>query len=73
MSDTVPSKNEEPILRHKALYMGTTLFKTDAENFDEKDISLVHLQETIAKRYPIDGSNFSKGNFRILVVLKENF
>ena len=61
MSENVPSNNEEAILKYKVLYLGTTLFKND-ETFDEKDISLIHLQDTIAKRYPINGANFSKGN-----------
>lgn len=63
MNQNVPSANQEPIVRNKLLYMGTTLFQKVDEGFNEKDITLAHLQETIAQRYPIDGSNFSRGIF----------
>lgn len=57
----IPSSDQEPIVKNRLLYMGTTPFKNYEQDFDEKDITLVHLQETISQRYPIDGSNFSKG------------
>jgi len=64
MNQDVPSTGQEPILKNRLLYMGTTLFQKVDEGFNEKDITLAHLQETIAQRYPIDGSNFSKGIYR---------
>ena len=60
MNQNLPSADQEPILRNRLLYMGTTLFQKADEGIDEKDISLAHLQDTIAQRYPIDGSNFAK-------------
>jgi hypothetical protein len=61
MNQDVPSTGQEPIIKNRLLYMGTTLFQKVDAGFDEKDITLAHLQDTIAQRYPIDGSNFSKG------------
>ena len=57
----IPSNNEEPLKKCRVLYMGTALFNNNLENFDEKNINLNILQETIAERYPVDGSNFAKG------------
>ena len=57
----IPSKNEEALKKCRVLYLGTTIFSKDSDNFNEKSINLSVLQETIAERYPIDGSNFAKG------------
>ncbi len=57
----IPSNNEEPLKKCRVLYMGTALFNNNLENFDEKNINLNILQDTIAERYPVDGSNFAKG------------
>ena len=69
MDQTLPIENpdQEPIIKNRLLYMGTTLFQKVDDNFDEKDITLSYLQDTIAQRYPVDGSNFAKGlkKFRI--------
>ena len=43
--------------------MGTTLFNKALDSFSEKNINLSALQDTIAERYPVDGSNFAKGCF----------
>lgn len=61
MSDLVPSHNEEALTRCKALYLGTSLFNTDPKKFNENRLSLSQLQDSIAKRYPVDGSNYAKG------------
>ena len=57
----IPSKNEQVLKKCRVLYMGTALFNKAPESFDEKNINLAVLQETIAERYPVDGSNFAKG------------
>ena len=69
MNGDLPSANQEPIVKNKLLYMGTTLFQKVDEGFNEKDITLAYLQETIAQRYPTDGSNFSKGILMRLKIL----
>jgi hypothetical protein len=62
----IPSNNEEPLKKCRVLYMGTALFNNNLENFDEKNINLNILQDTIAERYPVDGSNFAKGIFFLI-------
>jgi len=68
----MPSKNEEPLKKCRVLYLGTAIFNKNLEKFDEKNINLGVLQETIAERYPVDGSNFAKGFYflNILNLLK---
>lgn len=62
MSDNTPSQSEDPLCRCKALYLGTSIFNTNSKKFNESSLNLSQLQESIATRYPIDGSNFAKGN-----------
>lgn len=57
----IPSKYEEPLKKCRVLYMGTSIFTKTDPAFNEKNINLSVLQETIEQRYPVDGSNFSKG------------
>ncbi len=61
MSSSLPSHNETPICRSRALYLGTSIFSSDANKFDESQLTLDQLQPTISERYPIDGGQFSKG------------
>ena len=61
MSLNVPTQSEEPLSRCRSIYLGTSIFKPKTKVFDETKISLNLLQETIAERYPVDGSPFAKG------------
>ena len=66
----IPSKNQEALKKCRVLYMGTTIFARNSESFNENSINLNSLQGTIAERYPVDGSNFAKGNRLIITLLK---
>ena len=61
MSENIPSQNEEPICKCKALYLGTSVFNQDNKKVNESNLNLAQLQHTIAERYPIDGSNYAQG------------
>ncbi len=68
MSSQVPSQDEQALCRCRTLYLGTSLFdpivaqqSANGKKFNESNLSLNQLQDTIAKRYPVDGSNFAKG------------
>lgn len=61
MSSSLPSHNETPISRSRALYLGTSIFSSDANKIDESQLTLDQLQNTISERYPVDGGQFSKG------------
>lgn len=61
MSTSLPSPNEKPISRSRALYLGTSLFAVKTNKFDESKLTLDQLQKTIGERYPIGGSHFAKG------------
>lgn len=61
MSDSLPSLSEDALCRCKALYLGTAIFNNDSKKFNESRLSLSQLQESISLRYPVDGSNYSKG------------
>jgi hypothetical protein len=63
----VPSQDEQPLCRCRTLYLGTSLFDASSKKFAESNLSLNQLQDTIAKRYPVDGSNFAKG-FILLII-----
>lgn len=59
-TSNLPSQNEKPLLRSRALYLGTSIFTVNKKE-DEQNIKLEILQNSIAERYPIDGSSYSKG------------
>ena len=59
----LPSQEEQPLCRCRVLYLGTSLFDSGSKKFNETNLSLNQLQDTISKRYPTDGSNFAKGNY----------
>lgn len=61
MSESIPSQYEEPLCRCKALYLGTSIFNPLNKKINESTLNLSQLQDTIAQRYPTDGSNFAKG------------
>jgi hypothetical protein len=70
MSLNLPSQDESQLCRCRALYLGTNIFKPKTKRLDESKLSLSILQSTIAERYPIDGSNFSKGNKKLIFFSK---
>jgi hypothetical protein len=61
MSLSVPSLDEQPLAKCRALYLGTSVFNDNANTFDEASLNLAQIQATIGLRYPIDGSNYAKG------------
>ncbi len=61
LSTNLPSLNQKPLSRSRALYLGTSIFLSQANQYDESKLTLADLQKTIAERYPVDGSQFSKG------------
>lgn len=62
MSENIPSLNEEIICRFKALYLGTSVYvNPQNKKFNETSLNLAQLQDTIAERYPTDGSTYVKG------------
>jgi hypothetical protein len=63
MSD-LPNNNEQSLIRCRALYLGTCLYKSDAKRSSSainEILKLSQLQGSIASRYPTDGSNYAKG------------
>ena len=66
MSD-LPNNNEQSLIRCRALYLGTCLYKSADKKQQQQQhaaneiLKLSQLQATIATRYPIDGSNYAKG------------
>lgn len=61
MSEVVPSQNEDALCRCKALYLGTSIFNSDKKKLNDSRLNITYLQESIAQRYPVDGSNFARG------------
>ncbi len=60
-NSSLPSLNQKPLSRSRALYLGTSVFSSKANKFDESKLTLDQLQKTIGERYPIDGSQYAKG------------
>jgi len=60
-NSSLPSLNQKPLSRSRALYLGTSVFSSQANKFDESKLTLDQLQKTIGERYPIDGSQYAKG------------
>lgn len=73
MSENIPSQNEEPICKCKALYLGTSVFNPENKKINESNLNLSQLQDTIAERYPIDGSNYAQGIQTWLTVFPSGF
>lgn len=61
MSDQVPSQSQDALVRTKALYLGTSIFENGSKKITELKLTLSQLQESIARRYPVDGSNLARG------------
>jgi hypothetical protein len=60
MSLGIPNKDETPISKCQALYLGTSIL-TRTKQIEESNLSLDLLQDAISDRYPTDGNNYAKG------------
>lgn len=61
MGEKVPSQDESTICHFKALYLGTSIFNSNSKRVDETRLRLSVFQDSIAERYPVNGSNQVKG------------